>query len=279
MNSYEVIFIETSALVDYTLKPEYRETIQAILAQYQTKVSSHYVRMELKKGVIQYLVYLHNKTLSCDRWSEVQKAISALSATPQRHRLGTILEALQNFWTEIEHNELPQNISLNEYLRQRSVSFLRLSIRRLWRQLEKITDKQANPMFCFSDIQPPREVNGLLDNKPQKCPQSQYECKIKDFFRNNKQSFENILDHLQNLPEKNIDTETKHRMHSLKEILRLLPYNNRKFSNKEPNVKDCWNCSDAILAVTAPAEAHILHRNPRHYGPICAALGKQSRTY
>lgn len=97
MTSYESIFIETSALVDYALKSEHREKIDNILKNYSRITSSNYVRMELKKGVVQYLVYLHNKMIMCREWSEVMTAVSRLSSTPQKHRLGTILEVLQNF--------------------------------------------------------------------------------------------------------------------------------------------------------------------------------------
>src|SRR5687768_12871116 len=107
MNSSENIFIETSVLVDYALKPDAKERIDNILKGYQIKVSSNYVKMEIKKGVLTYFVYLHNKIANCRDWSEVQKAISSLSSTPQRHRLGTILEALENFFRTIQNDTLP----------------------------------------------------------------------------------------------------------------------------------------------------------------------------
>jgi len=284
MTSYERVFIETSALVDYTLKPEYRKKIDAILDKYSTKTSSNYVRMELKKGVITYLVYLHNKIINCGEWSEVQRAISKLSSTPQKHRLGTILEVLENFFAEIESATLPDiaqeygQITHSEYLRRRSSSYLRLSIRRLWKQFEKIVDEDVNPMSCFIDIKPPVLVNGMFDNSPRTCDKSEFECKIKNFFRENSESFDRILDDLKKISEADRDVETKHRIKSLKEILRLLPYNNRKFSNRE-NPQRCWNCSDAILAVTSPEGAHILHHNPQHYNSICKSINKTGVTY
>ena len=51
MNCSKKIFIETSALVDYTLKKEYKEKISAILTEYDIKLSGNYVRMELLRGV------------------------------------------------------------------------------------------------------------------------------------------------------------------------------------------------------------------------------------
>jgi hypothetical protein len=116
--SYEKIFIETSTIVDYALKSEYKEIISNILSQYEVKLSSNYVRMELKRGVIQYLVYLHNKIIRCRDWPEVMRAISSLSPTLQRHRLGTILEVMHQFFASLENESSTEDISINDYLKK-----------------------------------------------------------------------------------------------------------------------------------------------------------------
>jgi hypothetical protein len=64
----------------------------------------------------------------------------------------------------------------------------------------------------------------------------------------------------------------------MKEIIRLLPFNNRKFSNKE-NKERCWDCGDAVLAVTSPKESHVLHHNKKHYEPICKSIERMDITY
>jgi hypothetical protein len=133
-------------------------------------------------------------------------------------------------------------------------------------------------MNCFVDIQPPREEGEFFNNTPRLCPGSKVECNIKQFFRDNEEAFTKIRDKLKSLSKKGIDTETQQRISSLNEILRLLPHN-RKFSNKEPNVKNCWRCGDAILAVTASADADVLNHNKKHYDPICEAIGKKSISY
>lgn len=233
MNYSEEIFIETSALVDYTLKKEYQEEIESIIKEYKTKLSSNYVRMELKKGIITYLVYLHNKILTCTEWSDAMKALLRLSATPQKHRLGAILEALQNFWSEIERKAVKDiqkengGISLSEYLKSKSTSFIRLSVRRLWSQYQKIIDEDLNPMECFVDIQPPKQKENLLDNTDRTCNKSKYTCKIKEFFIENNQSLIKILKHLKNMSKDDIDNETEQRIKSLKEIQRLLLFKNK----------------------------------------------------
>jgi predicted nucleic acid-binding protein len=280
----DAIFIETTTIVDATLKPEYQASIQSILASYSTKISSNYVRMELKRGVLQNLVYLHNKIVNCNKWSEVQDAVSRLSASEQRHKLSTVLEVLARFWATIESKTTKEmearqgTISINDYFRKQSVNFLRLSIRRLWKKLDSVADIQLDPMSCFVDIQPVKMDGELLDNQPRTCDKSGVECRIKNFSISEQGPFEAILAELQRLGQ-NADSETKKRVKSLRKILRMLPAATRKFSNHRQNQAECWNCGDAILAVTAPAGAKILHRNPRHFDPICAALKKKTVTY
>jgi hypothetical protein len=284
MNSYnDCVFIETTALVD-SIKSEYREILDEILSKYDKKVSSNYVKMEIKRGVIQNLVYLHNKIVMCREMSEVFSAISRLSSTPQRHKLGTALEAITEFFSSIERVTLQEmldtsgDISHGDYLRRESSSFIRILIRIVWRRFEKIVDEDINPMSCFVDIEQPKFDNGVYDNSPRTCDKSQFECQIKNFFRENTHSFSRIRDDLQRLPEQSIDAETRNRIRSLKEIIRLLPFNSRKFSNKD-GAKDCWRCGDAILAVLSPEGAHVLHRNPKHYDTICKSLNKQGIIY
>ena len=94
MNSSEIVFLETSAVVDLTFKKASSPALQELLKSYPKKVTAHYVRMEIKKGFLCYLVYLHNKIVHAKDWAEVQTAVRKLSSTPQKHRLGSVLEAL-----------------------------------------------------------------------------------------------------------------------------------------------------------------------------------------
>jgi|GEM_PF-1003092 len=283
--SNEIIFLETTAVADYSLRPGARERIKSICQQYGKTVTAQYVRMEIKRGVLQYLVYLHNLIASKNSFADVLNTVSKLSSTPQKYRLGTILKILANFSKEIK-NKTPQDIiseygdiPIDEYQRRKSKSYLRNIIKLLWRSIDRIADEIVNPMDCFPDIREPYEKEGFFVNEPRDCEKSKFQCKIKQFFREHQTEFQKILNQLgQVLPGK-MDEETLRRKKSLKQILRLLPYGGRKFSNKEPNRKDCWNCGDAILAVVAPDNADILNNNERHYKPICAAINKRSRTY
>lgn len=251
MSNHNAIFIETTSIADYALKKEYRQSINSIIKEYKIKISSNYVRMELKKGVIANFVYLHNKIINCDTWSQVMEAIYKLSASLHRNKLSNVLEALQIFWSEIEKTTIKDteyaDKSLSDYIMEQSASFIRIMIVKLWKQIDKITDVDKNPMLCFTDIKPPQRIGDILQNSPTKCTNSRYECKIKEFIKQNQKLFEDVFSYLSKLPDGEIDEETKRRIKSLKEIIRLLPYNGRKFSNKEPNVNYCWNCSECNI--------------------------------
>ncbi|MBF0538892.1 MAG: hypothetical protein HQL03_11655 [Nitrospirae bacterium] len=100
---------------------------------------------------------------------------------------------------------------------------------------------------------------------------------LADFFEQNESSFEKILTHLKSLTTP--DDETNKRITSLEEILKLLNNPLNDFSNKTPNNKHCWNCTDAIIAVFAPNDYAILNNNTKHFNPICKAINKESITY
>ena len=283
--SNEIIFLETTAVVDYSLKPEAKVRIKNICEQYGKKITAQYVRMEIKRGVLQYLIYLHNLIASKNSFADVLNTVSKLSSTPQKYRLGTILKILANFSKEIK-NKTPQDIiseygdiPIDEYQRRKSKSYLRNIIKLLWRSIDKIGDEILNPMDCFPDIREPYEKEGFFVNEPRDCEKSKFECKIKQFFREHQTEFQKILNQLEQVPPGNMDEETLRRKKSLKQILRLLPYGGRKFSNKELNRKDCWNCGDAILAVVAPHSADVLNNNQRHYRLICMVINKRSVPY
>ena len=285
MNSNKEVFIETTSIIDYIFKKKASEKIEAILHNYKKKTTAHYVKMEIKKGFLQYLVYLHGKVVRCESIDEVFEVIRRLSATPMRHRLGTVLEAIEEYFYSIntvtpsDITEKYRDIPIPRLQKTQCEIFLRSHIRRLFRNIDRAVDEIVNPMNCFVDIKPPREEGKIFNNKPCECPGSEIECNIKQFFRDNEEAFAKIRDTLKLLPQNQIDPETQQRISSLKEILRLLPYPNRKFSNKEPNVKDCWRCSDAILAVTASPDADVLNHNKKHYDPICETIGKKSISY
>ena len=267
------LFLETTAIIDHCFT-ETTGRIDRILERHEKKLSAQYVRMEIKRGFLQYLVLLHNKLTTYTSYHEVMDSIYRLSATPSRNRLSSILKAMAEFFKDVEKEKID---NLDEYLRREMASYTRILVRRVWNSLERLSEELLNPMNCYIDIAPPHQVKAVLYNDGSQCNKSKIECKIKEFFETHRKDFEEILKTLQVLPQP--DLETKKRIKSLKEILRLLPYASRKFSNKEHNFKNCWSCGDAILAVLSPAKSTILTSNLKHYQPICNIIDRKVISY
>ncbi|MBF0609203.1 MAG: hypothetical protein SFH39_11740 [Candidatus Magnetobacterium sp. LHC-1] len=116
----------------------------------------------------------------------------------------------------------------------------------------------------------------MFINKPLKCDESKDRCNITQYILDNKDDFEKILKQLEALEDK--DKETKKRISSLKEILKLIK-NDRPLSNHHQNQALCWHCSDAIHAVIPPRDSTLLTRNERYFKPICEAIGKSFKGY
>ena len=276
MNEPRKVFLETTIMIDRLCKDnETRSKIEKILSNYDKTYTSNYARMEFKKGALQHFIYLHGKVVQCKNLTEVFEAISKLSSSYHRNKLSTILETVTNYYSSICQERLAKiindhdDITFEEYVKEMLESYLSSLIRNSWRKFDKVVDEMINPMKCFVDIEAPRKMGRVYNNTPRTCDKSKYKCEIRRFFNDNPESFSKILKSLRGLT--NPDTETTKRIKSLKEILRL-----RK---KDIGPKDCWNCSDAIMAVEAPHDSDIFNNNQKHYIPICDALSKQSVGY
>lgn len=273
------IFIDTTAVIDSSLK-SYREMIKSIISKYKNTISSNYVRMEIKRGPIQYLTALHNMCVTLGKYSLVMEKIQKLSSSFQKNRLSMYLEVLYQFFSKIGQKKPSEfeHMEFDVVIAKMIASYLRIQIKIVWREIDDLANEVGNPMRCFMDITAPRKVGNLLDNFPSQCNGATVECRIREFFKDNELDFKYIVGALENIPEKDRDRETVKRISALKNILRLLPYN-RKVSNKEPNYKLCWHCGDAILAISSPRESTILTSNKKHFEPICGSIDRKLFVY
>jgi hypothetical protein len=269
------VFVETTAVVDSALKG-HREYIISYLKKQGIGLSTNYVRMEIKRGPLQYMTALHNICVNMKMFSLVVKKISNLSASLQKYRLSMYLECLSQFFSNIgqKSTSVLDGDEIDIIIAKMIASYLRIQIKVIWQEIEELAKEITNPMRCFIDISPPKIKEGnLLDNFPSKCNGGKVECGIREFFKDNEDDFKKILARLDMIPIGERDTETLKRIGALKNIIRLLPYN-RKFSNKEPNYRLCWNCGDAIIAVSSPSDSIILTSNRKHYEPICESINR-----
>lgn len=282
----EILYLETTAVIDASFK-----TFPELLAHINStkkSLSSHYVKMEIKKGFLYNLVLLHNKVVECDSYSQVQQFAANLASSPRRYYLGTVLDALKVLWENIESKRPDDlkarygNIPLGDILRRETKNFLRLWIRCFLQRIDTMVSEIVNPMKCFVDLKSPVLKGDRFDNRPDKCTASTAECEIQRFFVDNLKDFNNILTGLKALPEKDRDAETVKRMAALNRIIKKrVPraVSGVTFSNQSQDEALCWACGDAIHAVIAPKDSSVVNRNGQHYDPICSAIGRKSLVY
>ena len=281
----EILYLETTAVIDASFK-SFPELLARIKSS-EKSLSSHYVKMEIKKGFLYNLVLLHNKVIECDSYAEVQQFAANLASSPRRYYLGAVLDALKVFWENIESKRPDDlkvkygNIPLGDSLKKETINFLRMWIRLFLPKIDRLVAEIVNPMKCFVDLKGPVLKDNLFDNKPAKCPASTTECEILKFFRENIKDFDSILATLKAIPQAERDPETTRRVAALNRILKKKIHrtNSVTFSNKSQDEEMCWVCGDAIHAVIAPKGSSVANRNGRHFDPICKSIDRKSVVY
>ena len=282
----EILYLETTAAIDATFKSFPK--LLALIKSSEKSLSSHYVKMEIKKGFLYNLVLLHNKAVECDSIVQVQQFVSNLASSPRRYYLGAVLDTFNIYWQNNENNRPDDlkakygNIPMGDILRTETINFLRIWLRLLLPRIDKMVDKVVNPMKCFMDLKGPELKGDLFDNKPAECSASTTECEIHKFFRENIKDFDAILARLKAIPENERDPETKRRMAALNRIIKKRvrrAVSGLTFSNKSQDEQLCWECGDAIHAVLATNGSSVVNRNGRHFDPICETIGRKSLVY
>lgn len=220
-------FLETTAIVDLLFKDKITsDKIRMVLKKYAVKYSSQYVRMEIKRGVLRYFVALHNKAVECKSLSEVHTYVSALSATPHRHRLSTTLKAIADFYRDFEQRELkttPNGQTQTDFQKTMLAAFLRTRIKRFWTAFEKAVDIVLDEAECYKNkytLAPPTYDGKVFDNTLSNCDKFKPGiCRLRELCNDNEDALLAIQSHLSALNE--IDAETQNRLRAIKEVLRV----------------------------------------------------------
>jgi hypothetical protein len=254
-------FLETTAVVDLLFKDhKSREAVRSSLSGFEIKYSAQYVRMEIKRGVLQHFVYLHNKAVECDEMSEVKTAISKLSSTFHKNKLSTILEALANFWKEVERMPVPEGTAaIGKFTKAMLAALLRARIKRFWSKFDAIVDIVLDGTECYKreyPLKPPTLHGTVFDNTLSTCDKYKPNiCRVKEFCQENLDSFADIHVHLSQL--KGPDAETIKRRGALKDVLRT--------PNRDILRNTCWRLGDAIIILEALEGSTIINNNAKHY--------------
>jgi len=270
-------FLDTTAMVDLLFKDKsVSDRVRKQLAASGPKYTSQYVRMEIKRGVLRYFVCLYNKSLDCQKVSEVFAYVQRLSATPARHMVSTILEALTNFFSSIEDNELAgQRADIPVSFKKRMLeAFLRTRIRQFWLEFERQVDVIIDDVECYKNgyqLPPPKFVGQRVDNTFDNCDKHKPGiCAVQEFLREALEELVLIRDRLK--ADQKADPETLRRLKAIKDFVRWQ-------GRREVHRTECWHIGDAIIVLEAPDDSSIINNNSKHMDPICAAIGKTSVGY
>jgi hypothetical protein len=89
-------YVDTTVLTNVLLKRRWPAGVEAeaALKRYSSTELPEYAVKEFKKGPLSVFVWLHNKLVSTRSVAHTVAAIQRVSATPQRYRVATALEAL-----------------------------------------------------------------------------------------------------------------------------------------------------------------------------------------
>lgn len=270
-------FLETTTVVDLLFKDNGTAApIRETLKKYEVKYSSQYVRMEIKRGVLQHFVYLHNKAIECRTLAEVQACISGLTSTPQRNKLSTITKAMEDFYRDFEKVQLsaiPPDQRPAQFMKAMLAAFLRIRIKRFWTAFEKLVDIVLDGPECYKRgfvLAPPQFMGKIFDNTLSNCDHFKPGiCRVREFCNDNERALTSIEAHLTSI--KMPDQESLNRRQAIKDVLRV--------KKRDILRKTCWRMGDAVLILEAPVGAVIVNGNCKHYDPMCKAIGKQSECY
>jgi hypothetical protein len=270
-------FLETTACVDLLF--DYKgESLTGILKDYPSRVTSWYSLMEIKKGVLQYLVYFYGILHELNSWSSVQKTLNGLHSSFHKKRLLAILREIEALYRqEFFHKPLGsaglrEDENLDRQLCREAKRYLHLKLRKYEQGLKHIVDTITNEMNCFKDMDPPRYEHEKWFNDKKTCTKSRYSCDIYNFFIRHDDDLDKIITALKAIETP--DKETTERIKALKELRKKTELGRSFDNNQEVDAKLCYSCSDAILALTAPRDSVIITSNQKHFEPICNALTK-----
>lgn len=268
------VFLETSIVIDRLFKGSTRrKEYDAVVKNHGKKLSSVFVKFEMKKGVLQYLVYLHSQASQCSQMSEVHESIKKLHATPRRHMVGTILEQMALYMKQIENTCMQQlgKVTISDFQLKMLQAYLRNLIEGAWLQFDNLIDESINEMDAFLDLSGPtyNSRKKLFDNVISHDYVDANLGKIQAFIVKNENEFKAILDRLEKI--KDPDEETKKRVQEMKRILSRL---NRTLTRSQ-----CYRCGDALIATESPKDAEVFTNNMKHFEPICEAIGRKAKGY
>jgi hypothetical protein len=238
--------------------------IDEILSQYQTIISSTYVKMEFKRRLIRDLVYLYNEVLlSADNFGDVLLRLKKLPPI-QFRKLNIILGALAKYFYDDKEIE-SQGLYSKEFV-ENAISYFRQIIPGIWEDFNKIVNDEKDGTECYHAKTGLKLEEGKFTYERMNCKKSDIKCNIINFFNQNKEVFEKIYNNFSE--SSSLDEEQSKLTDILGKAL--------KYPDNMADKNSCWKCGDAIIAAESPVPAILLSTNIKHFEPICSLIGKKT---
>ncbi len=264
-------FVDTTIITNILLKAgDIKNKSLAALAKYNHTELPVYAIKEFKDGPLSYYAYIHNKLAVHKSFSQALSALQKLSATPQRYRLSTSLEALKTAADSISNlttGELVKKYGnkavLDIMLADEYRILISTMIIKAWKKRRSCTTEVVNPLSCYKETAPYFK-KGLMTLDDRKCPRD-IDCCMNSFMKANIPDIKLLFSAINQI--QNQRSEDKRRRKVLKNIIRKPKQN---FGEKE-----CRDLGDAVFSLYAPSSSAILTTNKRDHEPLAKSLGKK----
>jgi hypothetical protein len=262
-------YVDTTVLTNAVLKRNSPLGVaaQAALKSYATTQLPEYAIKEFKKGPLATFVWLHNKLATTRSMRQTITAIQRISATPQRYRTSTALEALAESSQVAGKQasiEMVKKYGDSARLDQVNCDECRLALKaliyRAWARHRRIASEVVQPLTCYTTSKP-IEDRGLIKLEHKRCSPSG-ECCLGPALRADANALRAMKAVVDSQPPR---AEGLRRSKALSDLL----------AKKPMAEKACDDLGDAVIAFFAPPDSTILSTNLRDFQPLSLALGKK----
>ena len=253
-------FLESSVAIGIVFRHEAERKAMTESFNGLHPTTSNYVLFEIARGFLRRLIALHNQSYDFKLVNDLHMFVSTGSGRFTRE-LATWANAIMDYQATMEENRQPAD--LDEFR-----AILRVSIRRGWRALKKMT--LLNPTKCRADLPPPVLKDNLLlvHQLPVEQCGNPTICGVQSFIQKERADVDKIIEALKALPAgQKKESETKKRLADLPVML-ATPVG-QKFLGKQ-----CYNCGDAVICLECPPDSAVITKNGKHFIPMADAIGK-----
>lgn len=256
------IFLDTTIQIE-RCRSKNRDELERIISQYNSSLSSTYVKMEFARRHVRDCIFLHNVIVESDNIAEVFDRINHLHSEFRKRQIHGIWETIALFFHESKDEKL--NNPIGTGINKKMKLFLRSTIRDSWDEFDSRVDEILNETDCFHSKAGPTLEGDKISYTMKKCKKENIKCEIIEFFIQNRESFNKIYKKLSKMD--NLDDEQR----KIKNVLEKALIQPEVMADEE----NCWNCGDAIIAVESPGDAVIFTTNKKHFEPLCSEIDKK----